>query len=272
MSRRTSFPPGAPCWINLLTSDPERSRRFYTELLGWTAEDPDPIHGGYVNFRKDGVRVAGCVGKRPGMEQAPDAWSVYLFSRDARATVEAATRHGGQVMQPAMDVGDLGVMAMVSDPSGAAVGIWQPGAHPGFGVAYEAGAGAWFELHTTRYRKCLDFYRDVFGWTAQTLSETPQFRYSILVDGDEQLAGVMDDTVFAPEGAPSYWLTYLGVGDTDAALQRITALGGTVTRDAEDTPYGRLASVRDPNGASFNVVGPNLGAQADAPQATAAAP
>jgi len=57
MPRRTTYPTGAPCWVDLYTSDVEASRRFYTELLGWTAEDPNQQFGGYLNFVKDGVGV-----------------------------------------------------------------------------------------------------------------------------------------------------------------------------------------------------------------------
>jgi predicted enzyme related to lactoylglutathione lyase len=47
---------------------------------------------------------------------------------------------------------------------------------------------------------------------------------------------------------------YFGVDDTDATLARTVDLGGTVVMDAEDTPYGRLATVADPTGARFKLV------------------
>ena len=56
MPARDNAPAGAPCWVNLMTSDPARSREFYTGLFGWTAEPPNPDFGGYFNFAKDGVR------------------------------------------------------------------------------------------------------------------------------------------------------------------------------------------------------------------------
>ena len=45
-----AFPAGAPCWIELSSSDVEASRAFYGALLGWTSDDPNPEFGGYVNF------------------------------------------------------------------------------------------------------------------------------------------------------------------------------------------------------------------------------
>jgi len=44
-----------------MTPDTQRSRAFYCELFGWTADEPNAEFGGYFNFRKDGVVVAGCM-------------------------------------------------------------------------------------------------------------------------------------------------------------------------------------------------------------------
>ena len=47
MPHREQAPAGAPCWIELFTSDHERSRAFYGELFGWTSEEPQEQFGGY---------------------------------------------------------------------------------------------------------------------------------------------------------------------------------------------------------------------------------
>ena len=88
---------GAPNWIDLLSSDTASSKAFYTELFGWTAEEASEEFGGYITFKKDGVQVAGAMGRQPD-NPAPDAWSVYLATDDAAKTLEIATAHGGKVM------------------------------------------------------------------------------------------------------------------------------------------------------------------------------
>jgi uncharacterized protein len=266
MPARHTAPIGAPCWVDLMTSDTERSRVFYNQLFGWTAEEPAEEFGGYVNFTKDGVRVAGCMANQPG-SGVPDVWSIYLTADDARKTVDAAIAHGGQVMVAAMDVGDLGTMAVVSDPGDAVIGVWQPGQHQGFGVLNESGAPSWFELHTRDYQAVISFYREVFGWETHVLSDTPEFRYTTLKHGEDWLAGVMDASSFLPEGVPAHWSVYFGVDDTDAALAQTVDLGGSILMAAEDTPYGRLASATDPTGAQFKLVGPNKATSAQASSA-----
>jgi predicted enzyme related to lactoylglutathione lyase len=239
-----------------MTSDTDRSREFYCELFGWAAEEPAEEFGGYFNFTKDGVRIAGCMASQDGAG-APDIWSVYLSTDDARKTLEAAAANGGQIHVQAMAVADLGTMAVVGDPGGATIGVWQPGQHRGFGIFGEAGTPSWFELHTRDYESAVAFYRNVFRWDTHVVSDTPEFRYTTLAHDDAWLAGIMDATDFLPEGVPAHWSVYFGVEDADAALARIGDLGGSTLRPAEDTPYGRLATAVDPTGAQFNLVAPN---------------
>lgn len=256
MPVRKSAPIGAPCWVDLMTSDTQLSREFYGELFGWVAEEPAEQFGGYFNFTKDGVRIAGCMGSQPGAG-VPDIWSVYLASDDAGKTLGSAVANGGQIHVEAMAVADLGTMAVIGDAAGATVGVWQPGSHQGFGRIGEPGTPSWFELHTRDYPAAVAFYRDVFRWNTHVVSDTPEFRYATLADGEEWLAGIMDAADFLPDGVPAHWSVYFGVDDADVALARIDELGGSTRRAAEDTPYGRLATAADPSGAQFKLVAPN---------------
>jgi len=253
MTKRDAAPLGAPCWVDLFTTDQDASKRFYGEVFGWTVDDPGPEFGGYVNFLHDGIQVGGCM-RNDGTSGQPDMWSVYLAVADAQATVDKASAHGGQTHVPPMPVADLGVMAMVADAGGAAIGLWQPGKHKGFGVYGEPGTPSWFELHTRAYEKSTTFYKSVFGWDLTVTGDTDEFRYSVLEIGGEQLAGVMDSSSFLPSDVPPHWAVYFATDDTDAALDKIEKLGGAVLQPAEDTPYGRLAVAADSTGASFRLL------------------
>jgi len=252
--KRDSAPVGAPCWVDLFTSDPDRSRVFYRELMGWTPEEPNEQFGGYFNFSKDGSLVAGGM-RNDGATGVPDHWNVYLAVEDAEATVARATAAGGTVIVPAMAVADLGTMAVVTDTGGAAIGLWQPGTHQGMGIVGDPGSPSWFELHTRHYDDSVRFYRDVFGWDAHTLSDTAEFRYTTLGEGEAALAGIMDSSGFLPDDVPAHWAIYLRVDDTDAAIKTTVDLGGSQITPAEDTPHGRIAMVSDPTGAPFRLVG-----------------
>ncbi len=256
---------GDPCWVDVYTSDPDRAIAFYGQLFGWTADRADEEFGGYITFRKDGKAVAGGMGKTADGAEGPDQWTVYLASPDAKATADAAAEHGGAVVVPPMDVGDLGAMAVLGDVGGAGVGIWQTGTFGGFetiGIASggtwtdHVGIPSWFELHTRDYARSLDFYRDVFGWSDTfAISDTPEFRYTTIHASTPMLGGVMDASAFLPEGVPAGWTVYFGADDVDAAVAKLVELGGTVLAQPENTPYGRIAQVADPTGARFSIGG-----------------
>jgi uncharacterized protein len=246
---------GVPCWMDLLTSDTARAREFYGRVFGWTAGEASPEFGGYFMFMADGAPVAGCMPVLPGMDIA-NVWGTYLTSPDVQAALEAAAERGGTVRVPAMPVADLGTQAVIEDPGGARIGIWQPGTFPGFGPigTGKAGTPAWFELHTRDYAGAVAFYRDALGWVPQVMSDTPEFRLTAIDDGRQTVAGIMDATGYLPEGEGPRWDIYISVEDTDKALALAAELGGRIIREGTDTPFGRLGAAADPMGAGFMVV------------------
>ena len=62
MPNRDSTPARSPLLDRSHHLRPRQEPRFYGELFGWTSEDAGPEYGGYIDFPKDGERVAGCMG------------------------------------------------------------------------------------------------------------------------------------------------------------------------------------------------------------------
>ena len=254
MPTRDRAPVGSPCWADLWTSDVEGSRTFYSQLFGWEAQEPSPEFGGYFMFTRAGVPVAGAMGDM-GEMSANDTWTIYLTTDDIAKTTAAAQAEGANIVNPAMAVADLGIQAVFTDPTGAHLGMWEPGTFPGFTVIAESGAPSWFELHTRDHAKAVAFYRSVFHWDTTSVGDSDEFRYTTMRDpgGGEDLAGIMDASAFLPEGVPAQWSVYWQVDEADAAVDNVKALGGTVVTDPQDTPYGRLATVTDQAGAVFKL-------------------
>ncbi|MDP2774856.1 MAG: VOC family protein [Nocardioides sp.] len=246
--------PGEPCWIELFTTDVDEAVRFYGGLFGWTRDEAGEEYGGYVTFRRDGRRVAGCM-RNDGTQQVPDSWTVYLETNDAEATAAMTEPHGGQVLVPPMQVGPLGRMAFVADPGGATVGVWEAGEMAGIEDVGEVGAPGWFEVLTSDYDTVVAFYQNVFAWVTDTMSDTPELRYTTLGKDDDARAGI-EDASECLAGQGSAWQFYVVVADTDDTIARAVELGGAVLTAPEDTPYGRLARLADSAGVPFHVMGP----------------
>lgn len=258
MTRITDVALGAPVWADLMSTDLPASHAFYAGLFGWRAEEPNPEFGGYTNLQFRGERIAGSMTMGP--DHPPlDLWSVYLRVDDCAAAVAKVEAAGGRVDSPAMPVGDEGIMAIVADPSGAVIGMWEPKEHRCFGYIDEPGAPAWFELHTFDLDAAVPFYEDVFGWTTDVMSDSPGFRYVRLVVDGVPRAGIMDATGHLPPGVPGHWQIYFCVEDLDVATAKVVELGGTVLMEPHDSPFGRLGAFADPQGAMFKLVG-NVGA------------
>ena len=93
----------------------------------------------------------------------------------------------------------------------------------------------------------------MFRWDTEVVGDSDGFRYTVLQPaGSAPLAGIMDASAFLPAGG-SAWSVYWETADVDAAVATVRSLGGQVTSEPTDTPYGRMAAVADPWGATFKL-------------------
>ena len=162
---------------------------------------------------------------------------------------------GGQVIVPAMDVLDVGRMAIFTDPVGAVVlGVAGRRRIPGAELVNEPGTFSWSELLTTDVEASKGFYGDVFGWTADTHGAGPTGEYTEWQVSGRSIGGMMQKPPMMPAEVPPFWAVYFAVVDTDAAVARVTELGGAVIMPPMDIEPGRFAAVADPTGAVFNVI------------------
>jgi predicted enzyme related to lactoylglutathione lyase len=244
-------------WIDLASSDAGAAREFYGKLFGWKAEvNPDPQYGGYAlaKLPDGGEDVAG-IGPTQSPEQ-PTTWSVYIGTDDADALSEKVKAAGGTVVAPAFDVGPLGRMAVFQDPSGAYISAWQPSGMGSFRAGHsEPGTFGWAELNARGIDKAIAFYKEVFGWTAETspMGEG-QPPYTEFHRGDHSIAGAMEMSPMVPAEMPSYWMVYFDVADVDDAFKRAIDAGAREMMAPDDYPGGRYAILSDPQGAAFGLL------------------
>jgi predicted enzyme related to lactoylglutathione lyase len=115
------FRPGGVSYLHLPALDPAASGAFYHRTFGWDVDD-DP---GSPRFADGTGHVIGrWVTDRPVAHGAGPLLYVYVESVDA--TLARAVEHGGSVLRPPYPEGDLTV-AVLTDPAGNQVGVWQSG-------------------------------------------------------------------------------------------------------------------------------------------------
>ena len=260
MTTMTSYPHGVPSWIDLATPDPAASKAFYAELFGWeyAAEETDQPGTDYVMARKDGRSAAGMMQLTQQMAESgmPPVWTTYVSVSDVEAAVAEVEPAGGTVLQPPMDVMDAGRMAVLSDPTGAVVALWEAKDHIGAEVVNEHGALSWNELLTPDPSAAAAFYGTVLGWTTQT-APMPTGDYTVFfVEGGNEsgIAGAMAPPM---PGMPAVWVVYFMVDDVHATVARAQELGATAMMEPTPIPgVGTLATLTDPQGATFSLMTP----------------
>lgn len=235
-------------WHELMTTDPEAARSFYTKVVGWSAapfEGSDPPYALWMTgeIGQGGLMELPENARKQG---APPHWLTYIAVADVDRAVERVKALGGGVLVPAQDIANVGRFAVVTDPQGAAFAVFR-----GEGSAPESdpqpGSFSWHELTTSDAQAAWRFYAEVFRWTETDAMDLGGGEtYRMFGYGEGTSVGGMSRRA----GAPPNWLPYVLVADLDGVVRRIQSLGGTVMLEPMAVPGGdRIAIASDAQGA-----------------------
>jgi uncharacterized protein len=235
-------------WHEQVSSDPKQAQDFYTQLLGWDTEVFKPGEVDYTMIASGGQSHGGF---SKALEGAPPPhWLSHVRVENVDETVEKAKSAGGKLAAGPFEMGEVGRIAILTDPQGAFISAYEPESE---GPAAE-GVFVWDELGTTDADGAQRFYGEVFGWTTSDMG--PEYGgYRIFNRGETGIAGVMT----LPDATmPPHWQPYVAVEDPDATTAKAKELGGSALMEPMDVPkVGRLAVLRDPQGATFGIIRPD---------------
>jgi predicted enzyme related to lactoylglutathione lyase len=251
----STTPLGRFVWFDLMTSDPPAAIAFYTKVCGWETEQwktPSPDMPPYTMWKAGESMIGGTMQLPPGAP-APPHWLGYISTPDLQGTVDKAKSLGATVMVPPTPIPTVGAFAVLADPHGAVFAAFAPAAEtPGHDGPARVGEVSWVELASRDYSAALEFYGTVFGWgklDAMDMGEGAGI-YQMFGRNGVPMGGVYT----IPPGAPfpPNWSYYIRVADLQAATDRATSLGATVTNGPMDVPGGdRITMFTDPQGAAF---------------------
>jgi predicted enzyme related to lactoylglutathione lyase len=266
MSEREQYPAGVPCWVETLQQDPRAALDFYGPLFGWEFAGPGPMPGDppgeYYVARVAGRDVAG-IGSAPEPQIPGGAvWSTYVRVDSADAAAASAAGAGGALRDGPFDVLPAGRMAVLEDPAGAVVCVWEAAAREGAQLINVPRAWAMSLLETTDPDAACAFYGAMFGWQAEPVAPGAPivvWRLPGYVGGEPEqpvphdVVGAMSAVAEAEGGAHARWSVDFWVDDADGTAERAVALGGEVVVAPHDRPMFRGAVLADPVGATFSI-------------------
>ncbi|MFC1419817.1 VOC family protein [Streptacidiphilus cavernicola] len=240
--------------MSLTAHDLTAAEHFYGALLGWEFGSDGVDLGPYRRALVNGLPVAG-LGEMPPGTGMPVDWITYFAADNADEVAHRVRCSGGTVaLGPLDSETGAGRRAVAADPDGAVFGIWETQLYGGWGLQHQPGAAAWSELETTGARRAGTFYQGVFGSSA-VRSEAAGVRREqdlvVLTVAGRRVAGIRQ--VPRLRDRP-HWRILFTVDSVDEVAANAAALGGTVEQPPADTPFGRMALLRDPQGAPFGVV------------------
>jgi predicted enzyme related to lactoylglutathione lyase len=117
--------PGAFCWADLSTPDPERARKFYAGLFGWEIAPGEKDSSGYLHIQNGDHFIGGIPPAHVRNPNAPPHWMIYFYVADVDASAAQAKELGATFFVPPMSVEGVGRMAILADPQGAVSAIFK---------------------------------------------------------------------------------------------------------------------------------------------------
>jgi predicted enzyme related to lactoylglutathione lyase len=241
---------GTFTWHDHMSDDAGTAQKFYTDLLGWEIEIWKAGEFDYPMIKANGQQHGGF---GPAQGGAPAHWLGHVLVEDVDETVAKAEAAGGKLLGQPLDIPEVGRMAVIQDPQGAAISAFTPLGEPG----PSGGTFVWDELMTTDVEGAKSFYREIFGWTTSDMDMGEGRTYTLFARADgTNVAGCLA----APPGAEGQpqWYPYLATDDADATTAKAKELGATVYMEPTSMPdVGRFSVLADPSGATFGLLQPS---------------
>ena len=107
--------------VELMTDDLAGSNKFYGSLFDWKLED---IPGMDYTMIGVGEGTGGGMMKNP-VPGIPSHWMPYVLVEDVNTSTKKAISLGAKVVKEVTEVPGMGWFSVITDPTGAALGLWQ---------------------------------------------------------------------------------------------------------------------------------------------------
>jgi uncharacterized protein len=112
---------GAFSWCELMTTDVEAAKAFYTKLFGWDSEAMSIPGMTYTVVKAGGKGIGGIMTIPKEAKGAPPMWGAYVTVDDVDLTARTAEKLGAKLLVPPTDIPTVGRFCVIQDPQGAVI-------------------------------------------------------------------------------------------------------------------------------------------------------
>ncbi len=114
---------GAVSWVELMTSDVEGAKSFYSQLFGWQLETMQIQEGmpPYNVISAGDMKIGGIMATPPEAGDTPPRWGNYVTVDDVDAVAVQAAELGGKLLFGPQDIPTVGRFCIIQDPQGAVI-------------------------------------------------------------------------------------------------------------------------------------------------------
>jgi uncharacterized protein len=244
-------------WYELMTTDAEAAKAFYTKVVGWGTQDASTPGMAYTLFTVGGASVGGLMDLPDDAKAigAKPSWIGYVEVDDVDAYADRVKRLGGAVHVPPTDIPNISRFSVVADPQMATFVLvkWlRPRLEQPADLS-APGLIRWHELLAADWKKAFAFYGALFGWEKADPDFDATDAYQLFAAGGRTIGGMRTKP---PAVSMPFWLYYFNVGEIDAAAKRVKAHGGDIFKDPLEVSGGNwIVQCTDPQGAMFALVG-----------------
>jgi uncharacterized protein len=118
---------GEFCWNELVTPNVRKAKEFYGKVFDWEFEE-NKAGDIAITMIKSNKKLVGNIKAKPQKEQNEETlsqWLAYILVENLEHSIERATKHGSTIIKPISQVGELGRYAIITDPDGAHLALWE---------------------------------------------------------------------------------------------------------------------------------------------------
>lgn len=247
---------GVFCYSELSTVEYENSKEFYKNIFDWNIKENNEFLEYTVFCKNDNILLGMYDSDDEQLEiDFSNTWTPFISVTDIEKTIERVVKNGGECLQESFEADNYGKAAIIKDPTGALISLWQANEYIGSELQREENTMSWCELYTTDIKTASEFYKKVFLWKAEPFKIENEL-YMNFKKGSSYVAGMRE--IEKEIGIKkSIWVMYIEVENCKKIYKKALKLGAKKVQDPtvnkENFGFVETAILRDISGAIFAI-------------------